>query len=176
MPFDSIFPLRMPAASPLKRSPWRKKSRRSLPIWCTHRTRIVRITLLHSRGVDIDNDEDFFSSLGIQQNELVPTCDGSDAPQLKTFHAFKKSSKKSNSLTTTVSILTRIDDDEEDEIDEYFSKNEQDAFAKAAKILEATGTVVGATLIPDPVTKIVFLVGKVSKTSWGGVLTMRIDT
>ena len=79
---------------------------------------------------------------------------GDEVRRLETFQGHQKGKDNSHSFET-IELLTHLGDDEIDDIDDYLSKAEQAAFARATKILERTPTIVGAHIAADNVTKLV---------------------
>jgi hypothetical protein len=107
----------------------------------------------------------FFTALGIGAKERA-SVGGYDNPKLEV-------SKKKK----TLQLLTRLGDDEFEELDEYVEEAEQRALGKAAKALEAIAPPVGVQLCADDgASKVVMTLAAVGPSRNLGILAVRIET
>ncbi len=123
-------------------------------------------------GVDLEDDKAFYGALRIGQKELA-TVGGDEQRKLSTFYGPTEGEEN----VPTVQLMTNLDDDEFEGLDEYLDPDEQKALEKAGKLLEKTGTVIGGVLCADDdVSKLIFTLAKSKSGAWVGVCTCRVES
>ncbi len=123
-------------------------------------------------GVDLEDDAAFYGALGVGQKELA-TVGGDEGRKLSTYYG----PQEGEDNVPTVQLLTNLDDEEFEGLDEYLEPDEQKALNKAARLLEKIGTVIGGVLCADDnVGKLIFTVAKSRSGAWVGVCTCRIES
>ncbi len=123
-------------------------------------------------GVSLEDDAAFYGALGIGQKELA-TVGGDEQRKLSTYYGPTEGEEN----VPTVQLMTGLDDEEFEGLDEYLEPDEQKALGKAARLLEKTGTVIGGVLCADDEeSKLIFTVAKSKSGAWVGVCTCRLES
>ena len=127
-------------------------------------------------GAELLDDEAFFGAMGIAQ-DAEATVGGYEYPKLETLAGREAGAPDDETTYDTLQLLTKLGDDELDSLDEYVEPDEQKAYKKAGKALEAIGTVVGGHLCAeDGASKLVFALARHEAETWVGLLTVRVET
>jgi hypothetical protein len=111
--------------------------------------------------------DSFFAAVGIAR-DARQSVSGWDNPKLECVRATER---------PTIALLTRLNDDELEEIDDYVGAEDLAALNKAADELAAIGTVTGIQLATDDgASKVCITVARRAPGVHVGVLTIRIET
>ena len=110
-------------------------------------------------------DPDFFAALGIRHGDRCEVG-GFDNPKLAVVDR-----------RSTVQLLTTLPDDEFEELEEWISEAEAEAYRRAAAVLDEIGSPVSIRLCAeDGVSKLIFTVARSRAGTQVGVLTLRVES
>jgi hypothetical protein len=116
-------------------------------------------------------DDSFFAALGIARDAKARVS-GWENPKLEVVAAGKGKGKR-----PALALITRLNEGELDELDDYLSEEEQTALTAALAQLETLGPIVGVQLCTDDgASKVVLTLARRESGAHVGVLTVRVET
>lgn len=116
-------------------------------------------------------DDAFFAALGVTRADRA-SVSGWDNPKLEVVAAGTGDNDR-----PALALITRLNDDDLEEISEYLGDEEQEAVNAAIAKLETIGPIVGVQLCTDDgASKVVLTLARRPSGTHVGVLTIRIET